>query len=305
MTAVPLDQAHASQQSTPPIMLRYLRPLTEPFSNRYRQYLPLATSTPRASVSAASGSTSLYPTRGRPHPPRRRSARRAFDVDLHPGTSDCCFCCWYAHMRCTRRCARCSSQHPRGRPRRLGGRRRSCFSSSCPPSRSRQHRIKRRLYRQRHPSTDSSQALSRALHLVKCFRSGRTTRSATPASSPGWSTTLGPRLPLYRPFRRSQLRRGVGVGQRQRSSPDPRAQRLPTLVPRSTSTRRTGMRIITSCSTRCVRCTPRLVGRWVRCMLWRLPIRCRGGKGGLGRFRTGSMRQRRGVGGGASRRAGV
>lgn len=49
-------------------MLRYLRPLTEPFSNRYRQYLPLATSTPRASVSAASGSTSLYPDSRPPSP---------------------------------------------------------------------------------------------------------------------------------------------------------------------------------------------------------------------------------------------
>ncbi|TKY86618.1 hypothetical protein EX895_004257 [Sporisorium graminicola] len=38
-------------------MLRYLRPLTEPFSNRYRQYLPLATSTPRGSVSAQGGAT--------------------------------------------------------------------------------------------------------------------------------------------------------------------------------------------------------------------------------------------------------
>ncbi|CDW98899.1 hypothetical protein [Sporisorium scitamineum] len=40
-------------------MLRYLRPLTEPFSDRYRQYLPLATSTPRGSVSSqGSGNSS-------------------------------------------------------------------------------------------------------------------------------------------------------------------------------------------------------------------------------------------------------
>ncbi|CBQ71672.1 conserved hypothetical protein [Sporisorium reilianum SRZ2] len=39
-------------------MLRYLRPLTEPFSDRYRQYLPLATSTPRGSVSSQGSSSS-------------------------------------------------------------------------------------------------------------------------------------------------------------------------------------------------------------------------------------------------------
>lgn len=39
-------------------MLRYLRPLTGPFSDRYRQYLPLPTSTPRGSVSAQGGTSS-------------------------------------------------------------------------------------------------------------------------------------------------------------------------------------------------------------------------------------------------------
>ncbi|PWY99738.1 hypothetical protein BCV70DRAFT_237621 [Testicularia cyperi] len=39
-------------------MLRYLRPITEPFSNRYGRYLPLPTSTPRGSVSSQGSSSS-------------------------------------------------------------------------------------------------------------------------------------------------------------------------------------------------------------------------------------------------------
>ncbi len=39
-------------------MLRQLRSLTEPFTNRYRHYLPLPTSTPRGSVSAQGGISS-------------------------------------------------------------------------------------------------------------------------------------------------------------------------------------------------------------------------------------------------------
>ncbi|GAK63288.1 uncharacterized protein PAN0_003c1492 [Moesziomyces antarcticus] len=41
-------------------MLRYLRPLTEPFSSRYRQYLPLPTSSPRGSVSAQGDAVSTH-----------------------------------------------------------------------------------------------------------------------------------------------------------------------------------------------------------------------------------------------------
>nr|CDI52333.1 conserved hypothetical protein [Melanopsichium pennsylvanicum 4] len=39
-------------------MLQYLKPVVEPFSGRYRQYLPLPTSTPRGAVSAQGGSSS-------------------------------------------------------------------------------------------------------------------------------------------------------------------------------------------------------------------------------------------------------